>query len=198
MEPARKTIGVLALQGAFREHRRMLDGLGADTRLVRWPGELEGLDGLVIPGGESTAIAKLLDIHGMYGPLRAAHGRGMAVFGTCAGAILMARDIEGARPDQEPLALMDVRIRRNAYGRQIDSFETTVPFAGVEGGPVKAVFIRAPRFADLGSGVRVLSAADDGEPLAVREGRALAVAFHPELTDDVRVHAYFLGSVVGA
>ena len=118
MEPVRKTIGVLALQGAFREHRRMLEGLGADTRLVRWPSELERLDGLVIPGGESTAIAKLLAIHGMYGPLRAAHAAGMAVFGTCAGAILMARDIEGARPDQEPLALMDVRIRgRRAAGR---------------------------------------------------------------------------------
>ena len=124
-------IGVLALQGAFREHRRMLDGLGAETRLVRWPAELDGLDGLVIPGGESTAIAKLLAIHGMYGPLRDAFAAGMAVFGTCAGAILMARDIEGARPDQEPLALMDVRIRRNAYGRQIDSFETAVPFDGV-------------------------------------------------------------------
>ena len=125
----------------------MLEGLGADTRLVRWPSELERLDGLVIPGGESTAIAKLLAIHGMYGPLRAAHAGGMAVFGTCAGAILMARDIEGARLDQEPLALMDVRIRRNAYGRQIDSFETTVPWAGIEGDPVKGVFIRAPRFA---------------------------------------------------
>ena len=177
MEPVRKTIGVLALQGAFREHRRMLEGLGADTRLVRWPSELERLDGLVIPGGESTAIAKLLAIHGMYGPLRAAHAAGMAVFGTCAGAILMARDIEGARSDQEPLALMDVRIRRNAYGRQIDSFETTVPWAGIEGDPVKGVFIRAPRFADLGEGVEVLSTSEDGEPLAVREGRALAAAF---------------------
>lgn len=191
-------IGVLALQGAFREHRRMFEGLGAETRLVRWPADLEGLDGLAIPGGESTAIAKLLAIHGMYGPLRAAHAAGMAVFGTCAGAILMARDIEGARPDQEPLALMDVRIRRNAYGRQIDSFETAVPWAGIEGGPVKGVFIRAPRFADLGPGADVLAAADDGEPLAVREGRSLAVAFHPELTDDARVHAFFLERVVGS
>ncbi len=193
-----KRVGVLALQGAFREHRRMLDGLGADTRLVRWPDELDGLDGLVMPGGESTAIAKLLAIHGLYEPLRAAHADGMAVFGTCAGAILMARDIEGARPDQEPLALMDVRIRRNAYGRQIDSFETTVPWTGIEGGPVKGVFIRAPRFADRGPGVEVLSTAEDGEPLAVREGRALAVAFHPELTDDDRVHAYFLEHVAGS
>ena len=198
MEPVRKTIGVLALQGAFREHRRMLEGLGADTRLVRWPSELERLDGLVIPGGESTAIAKLRAIHGMYGPLRAAHAGGMAVFGTCAGAILMARDIEGARSDQEPLALMDVRIRRNAYGRQIDSFETTVPWAGIEGDPVKGVFIRAPRFADLGEGVEVLSTSEDGEPLAVREGRALAAAFHPELTDDSSVHAFFLERVVGS
>ena len=176
----------------------MLEGLGADTRLVRWPSELERLDGLVIPGGESTAIAKLLAIHGMYGPLRAAHAAGMAVFGTCAGAILMARDIEGARSDQEPLALMDVRIRRNAYGRQIDSFETTVLWAGIEGDPVKGVFIRAPRFADLGEGVEVLSTSEDGEPLAVREGRALAAAFHPELTDDSRVHAFFLERVVGS
>ena len=173
MEPVRKTIGVLALQGAFREHRRMLEGLGADTRLVRWPSELERLDGLVIPGGESTAIAKLLAIHGMYGPLRAAHAGGMAVFGTCAGAILMARDIEGARLDQEP-------------------------WAGIEGDPVKGVFIRAPRFADLGEDVEVLSMSEDGEPLAVREGRALAAAFHPELTDDSRVHAFFLERVVGS
>lgn len=197
MQPMNKTIGVLALQGAFREHRAMLDGLGAATRLVRWPHELDGLDGLVLPGGESTAIAKLLAIHGMYQPLRDAFAKGMAVFGTCAGAILMARDIEGARPDQEPLALMSVRIRRNAYGRQIDSFETAVPWAGIEGGPVKGVFIRAPRFADWGPNVEVLSAAEDGEPLAVREGRALAVAFHPELTDDARVHAFFLDRVVG-
>lgn len=176
----------------------MLDGLGAASRLVRWPADLEGLDGLVIPGGESTAIAKLLAIHGMYEPIRGACKDGMAVFGTCAGAILMARDIEGARPDQEALALMDVRIRRNAYGRQIDSFETTVAFAGIEDGPVKGVFIRAPRFADLGPGVEVLSRAEDGEPLAVREGRALATAFHPELTDDVRVHAFFLERIVGS
>ena len=195
---AAKRIGVLALQGAFREHRQMLDELGAVTSLVRWPAELDGLDGLVIPGGESTAIAKLLVIHGLYEPLRAAHANGLAVFGTCAGAILMARDIEGARPDQEPLALMDVRIRRDAYGRQIDSFETVVPFSGIEGGPVKGVFIRAPRFAELGCGVEVLARAEDGEPLAVREGRTLAVAFHPELTDDARVHAFFLERVVGS
>ena len=179
MEPVRKTIGVLALQGAFREHRRMLEGLGADTRLVRWPSELERLDGLVIPGGESTAIAKLLAIHGMYGPLRAAHAAGMAVFGTCAGAILMARDIEGARSDQEPLALMDVRIRRNAYGRQIDSFETTVPWAGIEGDPVKGVFIRAPRFADLGEGVEVLRGRRAaGRPRRPRAGRGVPSRAH--------------------
>lgn len=182
MEPVRKTIGVLALQGAFREHRRMLEGLGADTRLVRWPSELERLDGLVIPGGESTAIAKLLAIHGMYGPLRAAHAAGMAVFGTCAGAILMARDIEGARSDQEPLALMDVRIRRNAYGRQIDSFETTVPWAGIEGDPVKGVFIRAPalRRSRRGRGgaqhVRGRRAA--GRPRRPRAGRGVPSRAH--------------------
>ncbi len=190
-------VGVLALQGAFREHRQMLESLGADAPIVRWPQDLEGLDGLIIPGGESTTIAKLLTIHELYGPIREAFADGLAVFGTCAGAIMLAREIEGAREDQEPLALMDVRIRRNAYGRQIDSFETTVPFAGIEGG-VKGVFIRAPRFESLSDEVEVLSQTEDGEALAVRQGRALAVAFHPELTADNRVHEYFLQSVIEA
>ena len=132
------------------------------------------------------------------GAPRPALGAGRAVFGTGAGAIPMARDSEGAGADRGRLGLMAVRIRRNAYGRQIDSFETTVPWAGIEGDPVKGVFIRAPRFADLGEGVEVLSTSEDGEPLAVREGRALAAAFHPELTDDSRVHAFFLERVVGS
>ncbi len=183
-------IGVLALQGAFREHRLMLEQLGHEVRLVRWAEDLDGLAGLVIPGGESTTIAKLLDIHKLYEPLAKAHEEGMAFFGTCAGAIMLASQIEGARPDQRPLAFMNVHIRRNAYGRQIDSFETRVPFASIEDG-VKAVFIRAPRFDELGADVKVLSVAEDGEPLAVREGKCLAVAFHPELTDDTRVHEYF-------
>lgn len=190
-------IGILALQGAFREHKNMLELLGCQTRLVRYPVELEGLAGLVLPGGESTAIAKLMAVHGMYAPIRKAHAQGLALFGTCAGAILLAREIKGGRPDQEALGIMDVSIRRNAYGRQADSFETTVAFAGVAEDEVRGVFIRAPRFDRLGDQVHVLSRADDGEPLAVREGRALAVAFHPELTDDTRVHEYFVNQVVG-
>ncbi|MCD8199390.1 MAG: pyridoxal 5'-phosphate synthase glutaminase subunit PdxT [Coriobacteriaceae bacterium] len=189
-------VGVLALQGAFREHRQMLHTLGTEAPLVRWPQDLEGLDGLIVPGGESTTIAKLLTIHELYAPIRKAYADGLAVFGTCAGAIMLAREIEDAREDQEPLALMDVRIRRNAYGRQIDSFETTVPFDGIEGG-VKGVFIRAPRFENLSDEVEILSQTEDGEALAVRQGRALAVAFHPELTDDTRVHEYFLQQIVG-
>ena len=182
-------IGVLALQGAFREHRRMLDGLGAETRLVRWPAELDGLDGLVIPGGESTAIAKLLAIHGMYGPLRDAFAAGMAVFGTCAGAILMARDIEGARPDQEPLALLAVRIRRNAYGRQLGSFHTVAQMEGV--GEIPMTFIRAPYIAAVGPKAQVLAEVD-GHIVAARQGNQLVTAFHPELDEDTSVHQYFL------
>ncbi|MEG0505829.1 MAG: pyridoxal 5'-phosphate synthase glutaminase subunit PdxT, partial [Raoultibacter sp.] len=188
---------VLALQGAFREHRLMLEHIGCEVRLVRHPHDLDGLAGLVLPGGESTAIAKLMALHGLYDPIRVAHARGMAVFGTCAGAILMARAINGARPDQEPLGLMDVVISRNAYGRQVDSFEVKVPFVGVPSGEVSATFIRAPRFTELGSQVEVLSRDIEGEPLAVREGRCLAVAFHPELTDDVAVHNFFITSIVG-
>ncbi|MEG1397936.1 MAG: pyridoxal 5'-phosphate synthase glutaminase subunit PdxT [Raoultibacter sp.] len=191
-------IGVLALQGAFREHKTMLERIGCKTRLVRHPAELEGLAGLILPGGESTAIAKLMIIHGMYIPIREAYACGMAVFGTCAGAILLAREIEGGRPDQEALKIMDVRVRRNAYGRQIDSFETTVPFFGVPGKEVRGVFIRAPRFDRLGAHVEILSCSDKGEPLAVREAHALAVAFHPELTEDTRVHRYFIDCVVGS
>lgn len=175
----------------------MLERIGCETCLVRHPAQLEGLSGLILPGGESTAIAKLMVIHGMYAPIRNAYAQGMALFGTCAGAILLAREIEGGRSDQEALGLMDIRARRNAYGRQIDSFETTVSFTGVPGEEVRGTFIRAPRFDRLGAQVVILSSSDEGEPLAVREGHALAVAFHPELTDDTRVHEYFVGQVVG-
>ncbi|NTU88621.1 MAG: pyridoxal 5'-phosphate synthase glutaminase subunit PdxT [Actinobacteria bacterium] len=190
-------IGVLALQGAFREHRSCLRQLGVETIDVRYPHELSGLDGLVIPGGESTAIAKLLASHSLYEPIRNAYENGMAIFGTCAGAILLAKKIEGAREDQIPLGLLNVTIKRNAYGRQIASFETDVPFRGIEGEPVRAIFIRAPRFADLGPDVEVLSERD-GEPTAVREGRLLAIAYHPELTGDLRVHKYFIDQVIGS
>ncbi|MCL2872786.1 MAG: pyridoxal 5'-phosphate synthase glutaminase subunit PdxT [Betaproteobacteria bacterium] len=189
-------IGLLALQGAFREHREMVGALGASTVDVRRPEDLADCDGLIIPGGESTAIAKLMALYGLYDAIRAHHAQGMALFGTCAGAILLASKIEGALPDQVPLGLMDVTIKRNAYGRQIASFETLLPFEGADGGEVRAVFIRAPRFAEWGANVKVLST-HNGEPVALREGRLLAVAFHPELTSDTRVHKYFLENVVG-
>ena len=180
---------MLALQGDVREHQAALADLGADTARVRTSEELAGVDALVIPGGESTAIAKLLAIHGMYGPLRDAFAAGMAVFGTCAGAILMARDIEGARPDQEPLALMDVRIRRNAYGRQLGSFHTVAQIEGV--GEIPMTFIRAPYIAAVGPKAQVLAEVD-GHIVAARQGNQLVTAFHPELDEDTSVHQYFL------
>jgi len=191
-------IGVLALQGAFREHIMMLQSLGVTASKVRNPIDLEDLDGLIIPGGESTAIAKLMNIHHLYEPLIQAHAQGLAFFGTCAGAILLARKAEGARNDQRLLALLDVCIARNAYGRQVDSFETIVPFASVESSEVRGIFIRAPRFTKLSPKVAILSVNAEGQPLAVQQGRVLALAFHPELTDDNRVHRYFLEHVVGS
>lgn len=188
-------IGLLALQGAFREHRAAVRALGAQTVDVRQPETLADCDGLIIPGGESTAIAKLMALYGFHAAIKACFNQGMAIFGTCAGAILLASEIEGALPDQIPLGLMDVAIRRNAYGRQVASFETVLPFAGAEGGEVRAVFIRAPRFGRIGKGVEILSVHND-EPVALRQGRLLAVAFHPELTNDRRVHKYFLEQVV--
>ena len=190
-------IGLLALQGAFREHREAVASLGAETVDVRLPEHLRDLDGLIIPGGESTAISKLMTLYGMQKAIVDRYREGMAIFGTCAGAILLSREIEGAVEGQTPLGLLDVTIRRNAYGRQIASFETTVPFKGVEGGGVRAVFIRAPRFDHIGPDVEVLSILD-GEPVAVRQGRVLAVAFHPELTPDTGVHRYFMEHVVGS
>jgi 5'-phosphate synthase pdxT subunit len=158
------------------------------------------LDGLVIPGGESTAIANLMRIHGLYEPIIAAYaqGKGLALLGTCAGAIMLARKAQGARTDQRLLAVLDVEIARNAYGRQRDSFETTVPFDGVADGEVRGIFIRAPRFTALGANVEVLSCSPEGEALAVRQDRILALAFHPELTTDTRVHRYFLEQVIGS
>ncbi|MDZ4167345.1 MAG: pyridoxal 5'-phosphate synthase glutaminase subunit PdxT [Coriobacteriia bacterium] len=189
-------VGVLALQGAFREHILDLEALGASAVAVRLPQQLEALEGLVIPGGESTAIAKLMRTYGFYDAIRARHGDGMAVWGTCAGAILMATDIADGQPDLVPLGLMHIVVRRNAYGRQVDSFETELDFAHV-GAPFPGVFIRAPLIERTGDDVEVL-ARHKGEIVAVREGDLLATTFHPELTGDPRVHRYFLDHVVGA
>ena len=188
-------VGVLALQGAFREHILDLEGLGAAAVAVRLPEQLDGLDGLILPGGESTAIAKLMRTYGFYDAVRARHAEGMAIWGTCAGAILMATEIADARPDQEPLGLMEAVVRRNAYGRQVDSFEADLDFAHI-GGPFPGVFIRAPLVEWVGERAEVL-ARHNGQIVAVREGSMLATTFHPELTGDPRIHRYFIDHVIG-
>ena len=182
-------VGVLALQGDFREHRVMLERLGARTREVRDPADLAGLDGLVIPGGESTTIHKLMATYGFAEPIRAFAAVGGAVYGTCAGLITVARSTVEGRPPT--LGLMDIVARRNAFGRQVRSFEADLDVAGVPGGPVRAVFIRAPWVESAGVGVEVL-AEHDGHIVAAREGAVLVTAFHPELTDDTRLHELFI------
>jgi 5'-phosphate synthase pdxT subunit len=174
-------IGVLAIQGDFREHANVLRRLGAEPVEVRKPEELEGLDGLVIPGGESTAIIRLARIYGLEEALRRFE---RPVFGTCAGMILL---------DRNHLGLLDLAVRRNAYGRQVASFEADLELKG-EPEPLRGVFIRAPRVADVGAGVEVLAELD-GEPVLLREGRFLVASFHPELTDDPRVHELFLDMI---
>jgi pyridoxal 5'-phosphate synthase pdxT subunit len=190
-------VGVLALQGAFREHIVALEALGVTAVAVRLPEQLEGCAGLVIPGGESTAIGKLMETYGFYEPIRQRHADGMAIWGTCAGAILLARCVLDALPGQRALELMDMTIRRNAYGRQVESFESELDVAGIEGGPFTGVFIRAPWIESVGEGVEVL--ARHGERIAAaREGRLLATTFHPELTGDVRIHRLFVEKVAAA
>jgi len=171
-------VGVLALQGAFRDHARVLRDLGAEVSEVRLPEELDGLDGLVIPGGESTAILRLAGIYGLDEAIRGFDG---PILGTCAGMILL---------DRAHLGLADLEVDRNAYGRQVKSFEADVDLAG-EAAPLRGVFIRAPRIRAAGAGVEVLGELD-GEPVLVRDGRLLLASFHPELTDDTRVHERFL------
>jgi 5'-phosphate synthase pdxT subunit len=175
-------IGVLAIQGGFEAHVEMLRQLGADAREVRLPGELEGLDGLVIPGGESTTISKGLEAAGLEEALRAHHDAGRTVFGTCAGMIVC---------DAAHLGLIDITAERNAFGRQLQSFEADLAVEGIGDEPLRAVFIRAPWVRTHGGGVEVLSSYE-GHPVAIREGGVLACAFHPELTDDPRLHALFM------
>ncbi|MHB1341729.1 MAG: pyridoxal 5'-phosphate synthase glutaminase subunit PdxT [Coriobacteriia bacterium] len=189
-------IGVLALQGAFREHMMTLEALGAVSVAVRQPDQMGDLNGLIIPGGESSAIAKLMHSYGFYDAIRQQHGAGMAIWGTCAGAILMARAILDALPGQESLNLMDIDVRRNAYGRQVDSFEADLDFRHLSGGVYRGVFIRAPWIERVGDDVEVL-AEHDGRIVAARQGSMMATTFHPELTGDPRVHRYFLDEVVG-
>ncbi len=189
-------IGVLALQGAFREHMMMLEALGIESSAIRLPSQLADLSGLIIPGGESTAIAKLMVAYGFYEPIRQHHAAGLAVWGTCAGAILVAKDILDAVPGQESLALMDITVRRNAFGRQVDSFEADLDFAHLAE-RFRGVFIRAPWIEMAAPDVEVL-ATHDGRAVAARQGTLLATAFHPELTGDPRVHRYFAEEIVGS
>jgi 5'-phosphate synthase pdxT subunit len=185
------TVGVLALQGDVRSHLRRLDALGARSVPVKRPEQLAGLDGLVVPGGESTTISMLAQRWGLLARIRDLIGDGLPVFGSCAGMIMLADTVEGGRPDQVPFGGIDMVVRRNAFGRQVDSFEADVVVAGVSGGPVRAIFIRAPWVESVGPRVEVLAAVDE-RIVAVRQGALLATSFHPELTGDLRVHEYFL------
>jgi 5'-phosphate synthase pdxT subunit len=178
----RRCVGILALQGDFEAHAKLLGALGAKAREVRVPEDLEGLDALIIPGGESTVMTLGIEREGLAEPIRALVARGTPVLGTCAGMIMLDRD---------HLDVLDISTRRNAFGRQLRSFEADVELAGVEGGPVHAVFIRAPWVADHGPEVDVLGVLDD-HPVAIRQGNVLAVAFHPELSGEDRLHRLLL------
>ncbi|KAB1105102.1 pyridoxal 5'-phosphate synthase glutaminase subunit PdxT [Micromonospora aurantiaca] len=195
-------IGVLALQGDVREHVAALAGVGADARPVRRPGELDAVDGLVVPGGESTTISKLVDIFEMREPIDKRIAAGMPVYGSCAGMIMLAAEVLDGCPDQRGFAGVDMTVRRNAFGRQVDSFEAPVALTGVDGGPFHAVFIRAPWVERVGPDVEVLGRVTEGPAagriVAVRQGNLLATSFHPELTGDLRLHRSFVELVRAA
>jgi len=191
-------IGVLALQGDFREHLQVLGGLGADARPVRRAEEIAALNGLVIPGGESSVMDKLSRLFGLAEPLKAAIASGLPVYGTCAGLIMLADTVLDSINGQQSLGGFDVAVRRNAFGSQVDSFETDleVPVLGAD--PVHAVFIRAPVVESVGDSVRVLATLDDGRMVAVEQGNLLGTSFHPEVTGETRFHEYFLDKVRSA
>lgn len=182
-------VGVLALQGAFIEHIKMVESLGAEGVEVRLPEHLDGLDALILPGGESTTIGKLAVQYNLIEPLRD-FAKSKPTWGTCAGMIFLAKDIGHDR--QPILGVMDITVNRNAFGRQIDSFEAELPIKGLEGGNFHTIFIRAPIATAAGEGVEILGKLEDGRIIAARQGHLLATAFHPELTDDSRIHALFL------
>lgn len=185
-------IGVLALQGAFREHQWSIEKSGATAKQIRKPQELKGLDALIIPGGESTTMGKLLNDFKLMDPIKDLANNGMPIFGTCAGLIMLAKNIKNSQ--QETLALMDIEVERNAYGRQVDSFETDLPIKVLGTDPFRAVFIRAPYISGVDDGVEVLASYDE-KIVCARQGRFLVAAFHPELTDDLRLHKYFIEKV---
>ena len=183
-------VGVLALQGDVREHVHALEEAGATAGPVKRADQLEEVDGLVLPGGESTTIGKLLDRYDLLDPLRERAAKGMPLYGTCAGAILMAKEIVGTQEAPHRLALMDIQVQRNAYGRQVESFEADLAVAGLDE-PFRGVFIRAPVIRSAGPDVEVLASVDD-HPVLVRQGHLLASTFHPEMTPDARVHHMFV------
>ena len=188
-------VGVLALQGAFARHAAALRALGAEAPLVRTPDHLDGVDALVLPGGESTTMSMLLESSGLFDPLAEALAAGLPTFGTCAGMILLGTDVLDGRADQRCFAAIDVTVRRNAFGRQVDSFEADLPLADdPDGPPFHAVFIRAPVVERAGAGVEVLAAVDD-RPVLCRQGPVTVAAFHPELSDDLRIHRRFLEEI---
>jgi len=186
-------VGVLALQGAFAAHEAALTQCGAETRQVRVPADLDGLDGLVMPGGESTTMSRLLTTSGLFEPIAEGIDAGLAVFGTCAGMILLATNVLDGRPDQRSFGAIDLAVRRNGYGRQLDSFEADIDVKDFEQ-PFHAVFIRAPKVEELGESVTVL-AEHDGVPVLACAGRVFVASFHPELTPDSRLHSKFLQEV---
>ena len=200
-------VGVFALQGDVREHLHALAECGVVARPVRRSEELAEADALVIPGGESTTMSKLSIEFGLMEPIKSRIAAGMPAYGSCAGMIMLARSVLDGRPDQKSFEAIDMTVRRNAFGRQVDSFEGPVALSGIEGGPFHAVFIRAPWVESVGPGVEVLGrvggdggaggASGDGRIVAVRQGNVLATAFHPELTGDLRIHRYFVAMAAG-
>jgi pyridoxal 5'-phosphate synthase pdxT subunit len=183
-------VGVLALQGAFAAHEDALRGLGVATRQVRTPTDLAHVHALVMPGGESTTMSRLLETSQLFDPLQERLADGLPVFGTCAGMILLATHVLDGRPDQRSFGVIDIDVRRNGYGRQVDSFETDITVAGLDA-PFHAVFIRAPKVETTGTSVEVL-AAHDGVPVLARQGHVMVASFHPEITPDARLHEMFL------
>ncbi|WP_205649497.1 pyridoxal 5'-phosphate synthase glutaminase subunit PdxT [Agromyces sp. LHK192] len=188
-------VGVLALQGDFREHARVLAALGARVSLVRRPADLDGVDGLVIPGGESSVMDKLARAYGLFEPLRAAIADGLPVYGTCAGLIMLADTVLDAIAGQQSLGGLDVVVRRNAFGSQNQSFETDLEIPALGDPPVHAVFIRGPVVESVGPDATALASLDDGRVVAVEQGDLLGTSFHPEITGERRFHAYFLAKV---
>lgn len=187
-------LGVLSLQGAWRQHAEALEALGATAVEVRVPEDLSGVDAIVLPGGESTTLSRLLQTSGLFDPLAERMNDGLPAFGTCAGMILLARHVLDGRPDQRSFGAVDVAVRRNAFGRQVDSFEAHLAVDGMAGGRFPAVFIRAPAVERVGEGVEVLAEVD-GQPVLCRQGAVLVSAFHPELSGDLRLHSLFLAQV---